>query len=81
MMYLGVDLHRKRSHVVALGPAGEVLLSRRIGSRPDEFLRIFGEFGDQPLEVAFEAARTAGQTADGGPRRPANLRCSQSDCD
>ena len=32
MVYVGVDLHRKRSHVVALDPTGEVVLSRRIGN-------------------------------------------------
>jgi hypothetical protein len=26
MVYVGVDLHRKRSHVVALDPTGEVVL-------------------------------------------------------
>ena len=55
MVYVGVDLHRKRSHVVALDPAGQVMLSRRIGNAPAEFLRIFGELGPQPIEVAFEA--------------------------
>jgi hypothetical protein len=55
MVYVGVDLHRKRSHVVALDPAGEVVLSRRIGNAPGEFLRIFGELEPQPIEVAFEA--------------------------
>jgi hypothetical protein len=30
MVYVGVDLHRKRSHVVALSSAGEVVLSRRV---------------------------------------------------
>jgi hypothetical protein len=34
MAYVGVDLHRKRSHVVALDPTGEVVLSRRIGNAP-----------------------------------------------
>jgi hypothetical protein len=34
MVYVGVDLHRKRSHVVALDPDGEVVLSRRIGNAP-----------------------------------------------
>jgi hypothetical protein len=38
-----VDLHRQRSQVVALDPTGEVVLSRRIGNAPVEFLRIFGE--------------------------------------
>jgi hypothetical protein len=37
MVYVGVDLHRKRSHVVALDPRGEVVLSRRIGNAPAEF--------------------------------------------
>jgi transposase len=50
-----VDLHRKRSHVVALDPAGAVVLSRRIGNAPVEFLCIFGELEPQPIEVAFEA--------------------------
>jgi transposase len=55
MVYVGVDLHRERSHVVALDPAGEVVLSRRIGNAPTEFLRIFGELEPQPIEVVFEA--------------------------
>jgi transposase len=55
MVYVGVDLHRKRSHVVALDPAGEVVLSRRIGNAPTEFWRIFGELEPQPIEVVFEA--------------------------
>jgi transposase len=55
MVYVGVDLHRKRSHVVALDPTGEVVLSRRIGNAPTEFLRIFGELEPQPIEVVFEA--------------------------
>jgi Transposase IS116/IS110/IS902 family len=50
-----VDLHRKRSHVVALDLTGEVVLSRRIGNAPAEFLRIFGELEPQPIEVVFEA--------------------------
>src|SRR5438093_7438223 len=64
MVYLGIDLHRKRSHVVALDQAGKVRLSRRIGSRPDEFLRVFGELGAEPLEVAFEATFGWGWLAD-----------------
>jgi Transposase len=55
MVDVGVDLHRKRSHVVALDPAGAVVPSRRIGDAPVEFLRIFGELEPQPIEVAFEA--------------------------
>src|SRR5215212_6613389 len=55
MVYVGVDLHRKRSHVVALDPAGEVVLSRRIGNAPTEFWRLFGELEPHPIEVVFEA--------------------------
>ena len=55
MGYVGVDLHRKRSHVVALDPAGQVVLSRRIGNAPVEFLRIFGELEPERVEVVFEA--------------------------
>jgi transposase len=55
MVYVGVDLHRKRSHVVALDPAGQVMLSRRIGNAPAEFLHLFDELEPQPIEVVFEA--------------------------
>ncbi len=56
MVYLGVDLHRKRSHVVALDERGDVLLSRRIDSTREDFRRVFGELEPEPLRVAFEAA-------------------------
>jgi hypothetical protein len=37
------DLRRGRSQVVVLDPAGQVLVSRRIGNAPADFLRLFGE--------------------------------------
>jgi hypothetical protein len=43
MVYLGVDLHRKRSVVTALAEDGTVVLTRRIASRPEDFQRVFGE--------------------------------------
>jgi transposase len=52
MVYVGVDLHRKRSHVVALDPGGGIVANRRIDSDPAPFLRVFGELGPEPLEVA-----------------------------
>lgn len=55
MVYIGVDLHRKVSQVAAMEATGELLLNRRIRSRPEEFVEIFGGFGDQPVQVAFEA--------------------------
>lgn len=55
MLYVGVDLHRKRSHIAALDEAGTLLLNRRIDNSPQGFLRIFGELGPAPLSVVFEA--------------------------
>src|SRR4029450_13573060 len=52
MVYVGVDLHRKRSHVLALDPAGEVVLSRRIGNAPTEVLPLFGELPPRPIDGA-----------------------------
>ncbi len=55
MVYLGVDLHRKRSVVTALAEDGTVMLSRRIQSCPEDFRRVFGELEPWSLSVAFEA--------------------------
>src|SRR6266852_5587454 len=55
MVYLGVDLHRKRSVVAGLAEDGTVLFSRRIASRPEDFRRIFGELEPWSISVAFEA--------------------------
>jgi transposase len=55
MLYVGVDLHRKRSQIAALDEQGALLLSRRIDNGPEQFLRVFGELGPAPLSVAFEA--------------------------
>ena len=49
MVYVGVDLHRKTAHVVALDQGGTAILSRRVATRPDELLRVFGELDHQPL--------------------------------
>src|SRR5712691_166961 len=64
MVYVGVDLHRKTAHVVALDQRGEAILSRRVATHPDELLRVFGELDHQPLEVAFEATLGWGWFAD-----------------
>jgi len=55
MVYLGVDLHRNLSHVVALDAAGDLVLERRFGNSRAEFQRVFGELEPEPIEVAFEA--------------------------
>jgi hypothetical protein len=63
-----VDLHRKRSHIVALDPAGEVVVSKRIANAPAEFLRSFGELEPGPVEVVFEATYGWSWFADLLPR-------------
>lgn len=64
MVYLGVDLHRKRSHLVALDERGTPLLSRRITNDPDTFRRVFDELQPESLKVAFEATYGWGWFAD-----------------
>lgn len=64
MVYVGVDLHRKSSHVAVLDQDGELLASRRIASRPDEFTRVFGELEVESTSVAFEATYGWGWFAD-----------------
>ena len=54
MVYLGVDLHRKISHVVALD-GGEVVLERRFDHSPAAFRGVFGELAPEPVSVVFEA--------------------------
>lgn len=64
MVYIGVDLHRKRSQLAALDEAGELLFNRSIASESDAFLRVFGELAPEPIEVAFEATIGWGWFAD-----------------
>lgn len=64
MVYIRIDVHRKQSHLAALDEAGQELLSRRVWSRPEEFLRIFGELEPEPMEVAFESTFGWGWLAD-----------------
>ncbi len=64
MVYLGVDLHRKVSHVVALDESGETILSRRFEHSREGFRRVFGELEPEPISVAFEATYGWGWFAD-----------------
>jgi hypothetical protein len=48
MVDVGVDLHRKRSPVVALDPAGHLIVSRQIGNA-SRILRLFGEPEPHPV--------------------------------
>jgi transposase len=64
MAYVGIDVHRKQSHLAALGEDGQVVLSQRVRTRPEEFLRVFGELEREPIEVAFESTFGWGWLAD-----------------
>lgn len=64
MVYIGIDVHRKQSHLAALGEDGQVVLSRRVRTRPEEFLRVFGELEPEPFEVVFESTFGWGWLAD-----------------
>jgi hypothetical protein len=54
-VYVGIDVHRKRSQVAVLDQAGEVLANRNV---PNGVETILGVIGDLPIgtSVAFEAA-------------------------
>jgi transposase len=54
MNSVGIDLHRKRSHVAALDEGGGELFSRRIVNDPDTFLALLGEL-DGESKIALEA--------------------------
>jgi transposase len=54
MIYVGIDLHRKRSQITALDEAGTELLSRRVANEPEALKAILAELGDE-LQVALEA--------------------------
>src|SRR5436190_8958882 len=54
MIYVGIDLHRKRSQIAALDEQGNELLSRRVANEPEALKAILSELGDE-LQVALEA--------------------------
>jgi transposase len=54
MVYVGIDLHRKRSQVAVLDESGNELLSRRIVNEPAAFLELLRRLGDE-ARVALEA--------------------------
>jgi transposase len=54
MIYVGIDLHRKRSQIAALDEQGAELLSRRVANDPEALKAILAELGDE-LQVALEA--------------------------
>jgi transposase len=53
MHSVGIDLHRKRSHIAVIDEEGEQLLSRRIVNDPQTFLVLLEDLGE--CRVALEA--------------------------
>ena len=54
MIYVGIDLHRKRSQIAAVDGQGTELLSRRVANEPEALKAILVELGGE-LQVALEA--------------------------
>src|SRR3954469_12812328 len=54
MVYVGIDLHRKRSHVAVVDEHGQQLLSRRLVNDPERFRELFSELGED-AQFALEA--------------------------
>jgi hypothetical protein len=52
---VGIDLHRRSSHVVAFDAEGLEVLSRRVSNEPEALRAIFAELGGE-ARVALEAA-------------------------
>jgi transposase len=55
VVYVGIDLHRRTSHVAAFDEEGLELLSRRVSNDPQALRAIFAELGGE-ARVALEAA-------------------------
>src|SRR2546428_3678155 len=64
MVYIGVDLHRKKSQVAAIDQDGKLALNRKVRTGPAELQQLFDELRPQPIEVAFEATFGWGWFAD-----------------
>jgi predicted NBD/HSP70 family sugar kinase len=49
MVYIGVDLHRKKSQVAAIDQDGKLVLNRKVRSAPAELQQVIGELRPQPI--------------------------------
>src|SRR5215203_3505985 len=54
MVYVGIDLHRKRSQVAVVDERGQQLLSRRLVNDPERFRELLGELAED-ASFALEA--------------------------
>jgi len=55
MVYIGVDLHRKKSQIAALDQEGKLVFNRKVRTGPAEMQQLIDELRPQPIQVAFEA--------------------------
>ncbi len=63
MNYVGVDYHKKYSHVTAIDEEGKVTRSKRLENKPEQFEEFFKRLGG-PSEAVLEASRTWGVMYD-----------------
>jgi hypothetical protein len=62
MVYVGIDLHRKKTQMAMVNEAGELLANRAVVTEGMEIMRVFGEVAPRPtpISVAFEATSAGG---------------------
>ena len=63
MNYVGIDYHKKYSHVTAIDEEGRVIRSKRLENKPELFQEFFKRL-DSPSEAVLEASRTWGVMYD-----------------
>ena len=63
MNYVGIDYHKKYSHVTAIDGEGRVIRSKRLENKPESFQEFFKRLGG-PSETVLEASRTWGVMYD-----------------
>ena len=57
--WVGIDLHRKRSHIAVIDEQGELTVSRRIVNDRDTFLELLGDPQDGDTHVRWRDALDA----------------------
>jgi transposase len=63
MNYVGIDYHKKYSHVTAINNEGKVIRSNRLENKPEVFREFFKRM-EGPSEAVLEASRTWGVMYD-----------------
>jgi hypothetical protein len=63
MNYVGIDYHKKYSHVTVIDEEGRVIRSKRLENKPEPFQEFFERL-EGPSEAVLEAFRTWGVMYD-----------------